>query len=251
MLVRKCLSSANPSETQVFSASQWVEHAYRPCIQTCWRTKCTLFSQTGWPQRGDETQAGCGRKPAQLPHPTRSVTCAPRRSSNVSSANKMADAVNVVFPRKLVKEFVTLYQNLPCLWDKHCISYKMKHKRHEAITKLTQLVQEYDPSATRVHVLRKIESLRACVRREHKRVQHSKKIAENEADIYTPHLWYYDLFTFMFQTDAMNEDYDKKKGNVSSPQPATEVSKLAHGRQIYLPVCYNHERACAVTSCLR
>lgn len=138
----------------------------------------------------------------------------------------MADAVNVVFPRKLVKEFITLYQSLPCLWDKHCISYKMKHKRHEAITKLTQLVQEYDPSATRVHVLRKIESLRACVRREHKRVQHSKKIAENEADIYTPHLWYYDLFSFMFQTDEMNADYDKSKGieNTSSPAASVEES---------------------------
>ncbi|KAJ8717082.1 hypothetical protein PYW08_005481 [Mythimna loreyi] len=136
----------------------------------------------------------------------------------------MADAVNVVFPRKLVKEFITLYQNQPCLWDKHCISYKMKHKRHEAITKLTQLVQEYDPSATRVHVLRKIESLRACVRREHKRVQRSKMLAENEADIYTPHLWYYDLFSFMFQTDEMNAEYDKSKEGTSSSPASVEES---------------------------
>uniref|UniRef100_A0A2A4IU44 MADF domain-containing protein n=1 Tax=Heliothis virescens TaxID=7102 RepID=A0A2A4IU44_HELVI len=170
-------------------------------------------------RRGDETREGRGTEPApRAPHPTRSVTCAPRRSSNAYRSNKMSDAVNIVFPRKLVKEFITLYQNLPCLWDKYCISYKMKYKRHEAITKLTQLVQEYDPSATRVHVLRKIESLRACVRREHKRVEHSKKIAETEADIYTPHLWYYDLFSFIFRTDEINEEYNKEKPSASSPQ---------------------------------
>lgn len=106
----------------------------------------------------------------------------------------------------------------------------MKHKRHEAITKLTQLVQEYDPSATRVHVLRKIESLRACVRREHKRVQHSKSIAQNEDDIYTPHLWYYDLFSFIFQTEEMNQSYDKSKRITDSPQPDEEVSELVQSR---------------------
>lgn len=139
------------------------------------------------------------------------------------AANNMSDSINVVFPRKLLKEFISLYQRLPCLWDKHCASYKMKHKRHEAITKLTQLVQMYDPSATRVHVLRKIESLRACVRREYKRVQNSKKTAENESEIYTPHLWYYDLFSFMFQTEDTSQEFEKTKESVSSPQSTTVV----------------------------
>lgn len=54
---------------------------------------------------------------------------------------------------------------------------------------------------------------------------HSKKIAENEADIYTPHLWYYDLFSFMFQTDEMNADYSKSKGHENTSSPGTvEVS---------------------------
>ncbi|XP_049701134.2 uncharacterized protein LOC126055551 [Helicoverpa armigera] len=133
----------------------------------------------------------------------------------------MSDAVNIVFPRKLIKEFITLYQNLPCLWDKYCISYKMKYKRREAITKLTELVQEYDPAATRVHVMRKIESLRACVRREHKRVLHSRKVAESDAEVYKPHLWYYDLFSFIFRAEEVGGEYDsndKSKPSASSPQ---------------------------------
>lgn len=100
----------------------------------------------------------------------------------------------------------------------------MKHKRHESITKLTQLVQEYDPTATRVHVLRKIESLRACVRREYKRVQDSKKTATNEDEVFTPHLWYYDLFSFMFQAEEMTENDNTKR--YTSPIPTIVVSIL-------------------------
>ncbi|XP_068620630.1 uncharacterized protein [Battus philenor] len=108
----------------------------------------------------------------------------------------------VIFPRKLLKKFILLYRELPCLWDRNCVAYKHKQKRHEAISRLTELVQEYDPSATRVHVLRKIESLRACVRREYKRVRDSRREATKPDEVYVPHLWYYELFSFVFGSDA-------------------------------------------------
>ncbi|XP_075981593.1 uncharacterized protein LOC142980151 isoform X2 [Anticarsia gemmatalis] len=113
----------------------------------------------------------------------------------------MSEGNNIVFPRKLLKSFIQLYKEQPCLWDKDCISYKVKQKRHDAVTKLTKLVQEYDPSATRVHVLRKIESLRACVRREYKKVIESRRAATSEDEIYTPNLWYYDMLSFIFTYD--------------------------------------------------
>nr|XP_021208495.1 uncharacterized protein LOC110386467 isoform X1 [Bombyx mori] len=109
---------------------------------------------------------------------------------------------NVVFPQKILKKFILLYKDLPCLWDKECPAYKIKMKRHDAITKMTELVQEYDPSATRVHILRKIESLRACVRREYKRVQESRRKANCEEEVYVPNLWYYDLLSFIFKNEA-------------------------------------------------
>lgn len=129
----------------------------------------------------------------------------------------MADNT-VVFPRKLLKKFILLYKDLPCLWDKECPAYKIKKKRHDAITKLTELVQEFDPTATRVHALRKIESLRACVRREYKRVKDSRRKANSEDEIYTPHLWYYDLFSFIFKNEE--NEYKLMKEGTGSPDGA-------------------------------
>lgn len=111
---------------------------------------------------------------------------------------------NVIFPRKLLKKFILLYKKMPCLWDRSCPAYRHKQIRHDAVSKLTALVQEYDPSATRVHVLRKIESLRACIRREHKRVVQSRAVATSVDELYVPQLWYYDLFSFVFGEDANN-----------------------------------------------
>lgn len=146
--------------------------------------------------------------------PTRLVTCATRRSSN---ANKMAQS-NVVFPRKLLKKFILMYKELNCLWDRKCLAYKHKKKRHDAVTKLTELVQKYDSTATRVHVLRKIESLRACVRREYRKVQDSRLQATNPDEIYTPHLWYYDMLSFVF-----GEEESNSKEKQDSPIPVRSV----------------------------
>ncbi|XP_061721020.1 uncharacterized protein LOC133527845 [Cydia pomonella] len=132
----------------------------------------------------------------------------------------MAD--NVVFPRKLLTRFIALYKDQPCLWDKTCQAYKLKRKRNEAITKLTELVQEYDPAATKVHILRKIESLRACVRREYKKVQDSRAKATSSDQIYVPHLWYYDMFTFVFGEDGSN--YKTKPGSPAASTGQNEES---------------------------
>lgn len=123
---------------------------------------------------------------------------------------------NVVFPRKLLKKFILLYRELNCLWDKKCPGYKHKKRRHDAVTKLTELVQKYDSTATRVHVLRKIESLRACVRREYKKVQDSRALATSPDEIYIPQLWYYDMFSFVFGEDGGNF-----KLNPVSPEPVS------------------------------
>lgn len=123
---------------------------------------------------------------------------------------------NVVFPRTLLKKFILLYRELSCLWDRKCTGYKHKKKRHNAITKLTELVQKYDSTATRVHVLRKIESLRACVRREYKKVQDSRTQATNPDEVYIPHLWYYDMLSFVFGEEGSNLKLEQ-----GSPEPVS------------------------------
>ncbi|CAH0590485.1 unnamed protein product [Chrysodeixis includens] len=190
------------------------QHAHRLCLQV------GAQNVPRGPARGGAGRAGAGGCRSQRAPPN---TLSDLRDAPLDE-RAMTDTLNVVFPRKLLKEFITLYKNLPCLWDKNCVSYKMKVKRHEAVTKLTQLVQTYDHSATRVHVLRKIESLRACVRREFKKVQDSKATAANEDEVYTPHLWYYELFSFMFNDD-MNETSFTKNKHRPSPVPTVVDSE--------------------------
>ncbi|CAG4987145.1 unnamed protein product [Colias eurytheme] len=145
-------------------------------------------------------------------------------------------AKDLAFSRNLIIRFIALYKESPCLWDKKTVSYKNKKKRDEAIARLTELVRKYDPTATKVHVLRKIESMRACVRREHRKVQAS--ISRCDDDVYVPHLWYYNLLSFAFsdETDAddtkmkieyLDEDFNAESGNEDAAEdtfePATHV----------------------------
>ncbi|KAJ0174281.1 hypothetical protein K1T71_010427 [Dendrolimus kikuchii] len=124
----------------------------------------------------------------------------------------------VTFPRALMKKLILLYRELPCLWDINSKEFKNKQQRHDALNKLTELVQKYDPSATRVHVLRKLESMRACVRREYKKVQGSRLVATNENEIYTPNLWYYDLFPFIYKYGEVLECNVKEvRGSLHRP----------------------------------
>ncbi|VVD00940.1 unnamed protein product [Leptidea sinapis] len=104
---------------------------------------------------------------------------------------------NIVFPQRVQRRFIQLYKELPCLWDRKCLTYKHKGSRQQAVDRLTELVQEYDKSATRVHVLRKIESLRACMRREYKKVINSGRKANGEY-VHVPNLWYYKQLSFVF-----------------------------------------------------
>lgn len=154
------------------------------------------------------------------------VPCAAKTRRQTSSAKRgaranMSDEFTVLFSRKLVKQFILKYKELVCLWHKHAPNYKSKKDRIDAITQLTRLVQSYDPAATRVHVLRKIDSLRACVRREYRRVTDSRKVARNESEVYVPQLWYYSLFSFVLDIEEVKE----VESPSSSPEPQAVVSK--------------------------
>ncbi|XP_041984597.1 uncharacterized protein LOC121737108 [Aricia agestis] len=125
----------------------------------------------------------------------------------------------LAFPRKLAKRFILMYRDLPCLWDTKCVHYKQRAKRQEAIAKLTSLVHEYDPSATPVHVMRKIESLRACARRENKRVRDSLAAG---GDVYVPQLWYYDLISFVFGRRAEVKQCPESEEEDETPKDISE-----------------------------
>ncbi|KAL4704253.1 hypothetical protein ACJJTC_016271 [Scirpophaga incertulas] len=145
-----------------------------------------------------------------------------------------------VLPRNLIKRFILCYHDLPILWNRTHPHYKDRQKRHEAITTLTDLLKEYDPTATHGHVFRKIESLRACVRREHRKVVESRRKATTPEQIYTPTLWYYNIFSFAFENssgegtstcpddDANSEDTgaDVHFDNIEDPQETEIYPKM-------------------------
>lgn len=175
------------------NAKQTINRNWHSCV---WKKRLKLFAASASIRLdGGETAGGGESIAPRVQWPARRAA---RRTIDEMSTNTF------VYPRKMLRRFLTMYRELPCLWDKTCVGYKQKQKRHEAISKLTALVKEWDPTATRVHVLRKIESLRSCVRREHKRVQDSKRKARSEEEVYTPHLWYYDMLSFVFDGDAGN-----------------------------------------------
>lgn len=181
-------------------------------------------------------------------HVPRSVTCAPRCSTYAS--RKMADRErdgNIKFPRKLMKNLILRYKEYPCLWDMNSTDYTIKSKRHDAITKLTELVQEHDSSATRVHVLRKLESMRSCVRREYKKVQESRQTATCEDDIYTPHLWYYDIFPFIYKYEQ-EMDFKTKEGKRAQNENVVSIMLVCILYVVYYSsICHISAFCCVLT----
>lgn len=154
---------------------------------------------------------GRGRAKRSVTRATRCLTYLHYKMSAEEKQN------NLKLSRKFLTQFLELYKESPCLWDRQDPDYKKKKIRNEAIGRLTQLVNNYDPKATRVHVLRKIESLRSCVRREHHKVQFS--IRNNL--LYEPNLWYYHLLSFVF------DDRDGKKSESETVSHVTIRALLA------------------------
>ncbi|CAH4030364.1 unnamed protein product [Pieris brassicae] len=131
---------------------------------------------------------------------------------------------NLIFSRHLLKQFLRMYKESPCLWDRRSPEYKQKKKRDEAISRLTKLVNEYDAKATRVHVCRKIESLRSCVRREYLKVQYSIRHEQNPNEVYEPCLWYYNLLSFVFEDTENKKTQWQSESDVVKENPEVITS---------------------------
>lgn len=96
--------------------------------------------------------------------------------------------------QECIIEFLKAYRSFPCLWkynDKH---YRNKDIKDKAYAVLTEKMKEYDPSADRGLVLRKINSLRTAFRREYKKTNRPLLQGENT---YRTNLWYYNLLKFV------------------------------------------------------
>ncbi|XP_026688859.1 uncharacterized protein LOC113473425 [Diaphorina citri] len=90
-------------------------------------------------------------------------------------------------------DFIAIYRSEICLWKKKSADYHNRTKRDAAIDKLAKKLEELEPSATPKSVLKKINNLRSCYRKEKLKVENSLKSGASADSIYKLELWHYDL----------------------------------------------------------
>lgn len=95
---------------------------------------------------------------------------------------------------------------MPVLWQRTHPFYTNQEERYEAYRILAANCQKYNPDFDIDSVRSKIDSLRSAFRRERRKVLTSKLTALNNAEIYKPTLWYYDLLLFTAGEEAEGDD---------------------------------------------
>jgi len=98
-------------------------------------------------------------------------------------------------------KFLEEYREMPVLWQVRSADYSNRTKRDEAWDSLVQLTREKIPEADLCFVEKKVDSIRASVRKELRRVRDSKRSGLSADDAYKPTLWYFDLLLFTADQD--------------------------------------------------
>ncbi|KAL7639705.1 UNVERIFIED_CONTAM: hypothetical protein RMT77_010209 [Armadillidium vulgare] len=145
------------------------------------------------------------------------------------------------------REFIELYREYPCLWKVGTKEYGDRNKKSAAYKILANKLREKFEGANRETVVRKINTLRSCFRKEYKKVQASLKSGAMAADVYRPSLWYYDLLLFLhdqeeprFSSGNLDETIEAVDIPEEEPQsldsvPSEEITKSPH-----LPIIENY-----------
>ena len=63
-------------------------------------------------------------------------------------------------PHEFLSEFIELYRSFPCLWKIKSHEYSDRNKKDLAYAELVKKYKEFDPSAERNTVVKKINALR-------------------------------------------------------------------------------------------
>ncbi|CAH1183896.1 unnamed protein product [Phaedon cochleariae] len=85
-------------------------------------------------------------------------------------------------------------------------------------------LQEVEPSATKKTVVKKLDSMRGCFRKEAKKVKASKTTGTGADDVYVPHLWYYEHLLFL-------SDQEIARDSISNMTESTEKMQMSTSRQ--------------------
>lgn len=117
---------------------------------------------------------------------------------------------------RFVTELLALYKEYPVLWDKNHPHYRNRSERGEALDVLLQKCREFYPEADEDFVKLKIDSLRACFRKEWNKVCLSKASAERPEDIHKPSLWYYNLLLYTVGEECSEDEFKSQETSVTN-----------------------------------
>lgn len=107
-----------------------------------------------------------------------------------------------------LSEFIELYHSLPAVWNTSNPLYNNRSVKNDAYKKLIQKLQEFDPDANRMSVVKKINSLRTNFRKEIRKIKESKR---NDGEQYKPTLWYFEKLRFLQEQDGTDDDSIKEE----------------------------------------
>lgn len=108
--------------------------------------------------------------------------------------------------QSFIREIIEAYKAQPSLWKMNSPEYKNKTLKMQGYETIITKCREYVNGADREFVKTKINSLRTSFRKEYRKVQASRKTATHPNEIYKPHLWYYDMLTFLTENNADESD---------------------------------------------
>ncbi|KAG8232189.1 hypothetical protein J437_LFUL011416 [Ladona fulva] len=137
--------------------------------------------------------------------------------------------------RKFLSEFIALYRSHPCLWKVKSKEYSDRNKKYVAYEELRIKLLEIDSEATKDKVLKKINSLRTCFRKELKKVYESLESEKVAEDIYKPSLWYYEDLTFLVDqelpikgiSNVNSAELDGEEYGMNEPVEGVDISKVS------------------------
>ncbi|KAF5281638.1 hypothetical protein FQA39_LY17753 [Lamprigera yunnana] len=103
---------------------------------------------------------------------------------------------------RILEEFIATYRSEPCLWRIKSREYHDRDVREAAYDRLITKLKEIEPDANKSSVVKKINNFRSNVRKEKKKRDMSRKSGAGTDNVYSPKLWYFDLFDFLGDHDV-------------------------------------------------
>ncbi|KAF5295993.1 hypothetical protein FQA39_LY12765 [Lamprigera yunnana] len=103
---------------------------------------------------------------------------------------------------RILEEFIATYRSEPCLWRIKSREYHDRDVREAAYDRLITKLKEIEPDANKSSVVKKINNFRSNVCKEKKKRDMSRKSGAGTDNVYSPKLWYFDLFDFLGDHDV-------------------------------------------------